>query len=114
MSKNIRKRREKLWIEKEGKCYWCGVDTILPPRGVKRYMPPMNLATLDHLRTRMDGDREEPNSTNEERTVLCCWQCNNIRGVLHQKATQNLKMCAQFISLDDKKKYEDNSDDAIP
>lgn len=90
MSKNIRKRREKLWDEKQGKCYWCGVDTILPPRGATRIEHHDNLATLDHLRSRLKPDRQIPNNTNEERTVLSCWLCNNLRGRLDQLATQEV------------------------
>jgi hypothetical protein len=90
MSKNIRKRRDKLWIEKDKKCYWCGIDTVLPQRGNNRALPTPNLATLDHLRTRMDHNRTEPNNTNEERSVLSCWRCNQLRGICDQKATQDI------------------------
>lgn len=101
MSKNVRKRREKLWNEKDGKCFYCGVKTILPVRGVNTRHPPDNLATLDHLRTRLHieydeygepvvGCRHEPNTTNEERTCLACLKCNNIRGILDQKSTQDM------------------------
>jgi 5-methylcytosine-specific restriction endonuclease McrA len=86
MSKNIRKRRDKLWIEKNGKCYWCGIDTII----TTKILPALNTATLDHLRTRLDDNRLEPNNNNEERTVLSCWKCNNARGICDQKATQDI------------------------
>lgn len=92
MSKNIRKRRTKLWNEKNGLCYWCGVKTVLPPRGSNRHLPTNDLATLDHLRTRLDDLRQVPNTTNEERTVLSCWRCNGIRGALLQKPYQTISI----------------------
>lgn len=99
MSKNIRKRRERLWIENKGVCFYCGITTELPKRGSNPKKKPLNLATLDHLRTRLhiaydvDGNplpgcRHEPNNTNEERTVLSCWSCNQVRGIMDQKSTQ--------------------------
>jgi hypothetical protein len=89
MSSKIRKRREKLWIEGKGKCYWCGITTVMPTRGKHENPASDNLATIDHLRSRFDHLwRLEPNITNEERTVLSCWACNNTRGILHQKAIQ--------------------------
>ena len=90
MSKNIRKRREKLWIEMDGKCHWCGTNTILPPRGSTKIEHRDNLATLDHLRTRLDDNRLQPNDSNEERTTLACWACNNRRGILSQIAHEEV------------------------
>ena len=87
MSKNIRKRREKLWNEEGGKCHWCSRETSLPPKGEAKVIPTPDLATLDHLRTRLDKNRQEPNVNNEQRTLLACWQCNNLRGRLHQLVT---------------------------
>lgn len=73
----------------------------MPSRGIHNQSPQNNWATLDHLRTRLQsehdeygmplpGSRYEPNFSNEERTVLCCWLCNNIRGILTQIATEDL------------------------
>lgn len=82
MSHNIRKRKTKLWNENNGKCYWCGVKTVLPIRKHTYKKPVKNLATLDHLRTRFDKDRSDPNYSNQERTVLSCYNCNVTRGLL--------------------------------
>ncbi len=91
MSAKIRKRREKLYKEVSGKCFWCGVGTVMPERGKHDAIPVENLATIDHLRTRLhQEERSKPNTTNEERTVLACWACNNTRGNLDQKSTEVL------------------------
>ncbi len=113
MSKNIRKRRERLWTENEGKCYWCGILTILPLRGTTKTSHRDDLATLDHLRTRLDGNRQEPNDSNEERTVLACWKCNGIRGQLSQNSHQTVSIstsaCIYPIV-----KHEDFSNGTVP
>lgn len=64
----------------------------MPCRGIHNQSPFDDLATLDHLRTRLDGARYEPNMSNEERTVLCCWKCNNVRGTLTQLVTEELSL----------------------
>lgn len=97
MSKNIRKRREKLWKEESGKCFWCGVITSLPPQGEAKVIPTPELATLDHLRTRLDNTRQEPNTQNEQRTVLSCWACNNARGALDQIVHAPDKCTIKFL-----------------
>lgn len=73
-----RKRKEKLWNENRH-CYWCGCETLLinDPH-IKTPNPRM--ATLDHLRDRYDPSRWIPNTSNEIRTVLACYQCNHGRG----------------------------------
>lgn len=37
-------------------------------------------ATLEHLRTKLDTNRTEPNTEHSRRVVLCCWECNQRRG----------------------------------
>lgn len=103
MSKNIRKRRDKLWQDKKAQCYWCRIETILPPRGATRIEHKDNLATLDHLRSRLKPNRQEPNTTNEERTVLSCWKCNNIRGRLDQLVTQEITIAVPIIRYSESK-----------
>lgn len=80
---SLRRRRVNLWNKENGKCFWCGCDTILPPQGIssrtKREIPD-NEATIDHLRTRFDENRQEPGNGQETRTVLSCRKCNNDRG----------------------------------
>jgi hypothetical protein len=99
MSKNVRKRRDKLWTEKHGKCFWCGINTILPHKGENRNQYDANLATLDHLRSRLEMSRHEPNFSNEERTVLSCLLCNHTRGRIAQMLTQNCCLIVKAESL---------------
>ena len=46
----------------------------------------MDMATLDHLRTRYNPKRQVP-SFDKEQTVLACWECNHRRG---EEDTQNV------------------------
>lgn len=69
-----RKLRIKLH-EKDPMCYYCGKYTVLSTHKKHAKEVP-NLATLEHLRTRFDANRSEPNYTNERRIVLACKKCN--------------------------------------
>jgi len=40
------------------------------------------MATIDHLRSRYDPMRSEPNHNQEERIVLACRKCNCLRSML--------------------------------
>lgn len=81
--KRLQRQRFRLW-QQDPRCYYCRVITILPeslslPRarngGLKVY--PNNLATLEHLRSRLHPKRLEPNPTyTEQRHVLACRKCN--------------------------------------
>jgi hypothetical protein len=65
-----------LW-EKDHRCHWCGVETILKvPHGKKH---PPTFATVDHLYSRLDPRRRIPSEIGEERTVLACKRCNEDR-----------------------------------
>lgn len=101
MSSNIRKRREKLFIEQNQMCHWCGIKTLLPKRGKKSEQPD-NMATVDHLRTKLEKNRKEPNPTNKPRTVLSCRKCNLERGLVLEKifmqsVSVNIKSCRFYI-----------------
>lgn len=98
MSKQIRKRKEKLWREKNGKCYWCNRDTVIPPSNANLRCKP-ETATIDHLRTKLMKNRKQPNYTNEERTVLSCFECNQVRGILDEKVRAGY---AKFVIKVDK------------
>lgn len=77
----IKQLRERLW-RKDPRCHWCGVETILPigdPRSFQSHT-----ATIDHLRSKFDGDRTVPNMEYERRRVLACLKCNGERSAKEQ------------------------------
>jgi hypothetical protein len=73
---NRRKQLERLWRE-NSECHWCGQTTLLLPPGSRHVSLP-NLATRDHLRSRLDPARWNPPEGEylERRIVLACWKCN--------------------------------------
>ncbi len=78
-----RRKRERLWIKQKGKCWWCKKKkmTVNPVY----YMPnsgkniPKNLATFEHLDSRLSENRGHQRA-GEERIVLACYHCNWARG----------------------------------
>jgi 5-methylcytosine-specific restriction endonuclease McrA len=73
----LRKRRERLW-KQDPRCFYCGRVTVLKQCG-RHETEPDNLATLEHLRSRLDAGRQEPNDGKATRTVLACRKCNNAK-----------------------------------
>ena len=65
--------RRRLW-ERDPHCYYCGVETVWKDRLDTRVE---NAATIEHLRSRYNPRRMEPNRGNDRRLVLACWKCNN-------------------------------------
>ena len=55
---------------------------------VHRRHPVPHLATLDHLRSRLDPER---GSDWQESTVLACWECNHRRGAEEVKSKLSLE-----------------------
>jgi hypothetical protein len=47
-----------------------------------RTTPADNMATTEHLRNRLHPDKHEPNPEYDERTVVACWRCNNLRAAM--------------------------------
>lgn len=76
-------------------CHWCGVETITPKAITKRYeiyklpakerkkeLYPPNMATVDHLYSRLNPVRAYYKRTKRDiPVVLSCAQCNHERGV---------------------------------
>ena len=80
----VRKRKLALF-NKDPHCHWCGcLTTIDHPANIKGH-PPKNMATVDHLVSRYNLSRWEKPPTNEERTVLACFECNQKRGIEETK-----------------------------
>lgn len=77
-TERLKRRRKALW-QKNPRCFWCRVVTVLPPEdaGQNRKEYSDNEATIEHLRFRLDPTRQEPNPNNHPRTVLACRRCNN-------------------------------------
>ncbi len=71
------KKRKILW-DKNPHCYHCNILTILPEQLKPNTYPP-NMATIDHIFTRLDPRRRQPHK-GEERYWLSCKKCNEERG----------------------------------
>jgi hypothetical protein len=72
------KYRAHIYKREGGKCFWCGIDTVLESPAKGRL--PDNLATVDHLRPKHDPTRREKVSKGtERRIVLACRKCNHER-----------------------------------
>lgn len=82
------RQRRYLW-SKNPNCHWCGQPTVLTYDGG---VQPENLATIDHLRSRLHPSRREDAKPQERRRVLACWKCNHERGKAENDA----------LSLDEK------------
>lgn len=84
-SKRMVKRKIALWDRQQGKCFWCGRQTVLTVGFVGRQSA--KVATIDHLRCRYSLNRHElPIGPCEERTVLACYECNQERGKIIEMA----------------------------
>ncbi len=59
-----------------GECYWCGCKMI-DPSIIYLKKQPNNLATLEHLDSRLSGQRGKRSGV---RRVVACRLCNNKRG----------------------------------
>ena len=72
----LTRRLRRLW-EDNPRCFWCDTITVWYANGKGR--SPKDSATIDHLRSRYNESRQEPNPLAHARTVLACWKCNNVR-----------------------------------
>lgn len=76
------KRKYKLWAENPH-CYWCGRLTIIVKLKPFEKSPP-NLATVDHIRSRLNPERGSDKKVN---TVLSCFECNGRRAEKETEGT---------------------------
>lgn len=89
MNKQSKQRRS--LFAKNPACYWCErITTLYVAKDGE--IPPDNMATIDHLRSRFNPRRKEPNPKGEKRRVLACHKCNQKRGrlewLIHEIAKQ--------------------------
>lgn len=85
MSHTRRNQRRliRLWQE-DCQCYWCKQPTVLvvaPPGTNGKHQHAANFserATIDHLHSRLSGNRRQYNDGTEQ-TVLACYKCNQRR-----------------------------------
>ena len=69
------KRREGLFKEHPF-CYWCNCKLV---RCCKQNRKKPNVATIDHLRSKLDPSRQMIDYSQNPRTVLSCSKCNQER-----------------------------------
>ncbi len=78
-----RRRLIRLWLE-DCRCHWCEQPTVLlvaPPGGtgkVRHASSYPERATIDHLYSRLNGQRRQV-VDGTETTVLVCYKCNQRR-----------------------------------
>lgn len=71
-------KRQRLRLFKlDPHCHWCGIRLVYWEK--KKGQPPLDSATIDHLRPKHHPQRHEPARDREIRRVLSCWKCNNER-----------------------------------
>jgi hypothetical protein len=111
---NIAEQRARMW-HKDPHCYWCRKRTRLvnPENGVN----PPDMATIDHLYSRLDENRQKANHGIIKRDykgrqiivrhVLACFTCNQERGRLECKLSKlNEQRAAVLNGM--MKKHSDN------
>lgn len=77
----LRRQRAWLWEYQHGRCFWCRCQMV-QPEGDQRHLPkrlrnPPNMATIDHLDSRLSPERGQ--HSGEWRHVLACRTCNEAR-----------------------------------
>ena len=89
----MRKKQQRmfnLW-QQNNCCHWCHEPTVLVFRSEKHQTGTDKIpfrkdeAALDHLYPRFHPKRQIPNTRNEQRIVLACWECNHERGKQQEK-----------------------------
>lgn len=71
-----------MFAKQEGLCHWCNGPMVLL-HGVCTY-PPKNLATIDHLDSRLSPERGK--HSGKLRKVAACWECNNKRAAAEERS----------------------------
>ena len=69
------RRRRRYLFDKDPHCHWCGCTLVKWEVAKNKTRPPLNAATIDHLRSKLFGKR--PDVRKKAKTlVLACWKCN--------------------------------------
>lgn len=74
------RKRNELWVEQEGSCYWCHKMTLMPwDLGYYRTTGSISgkAATLDHMHGKLSGRRSK--SIDPDGLVMACSTCNGKR-----------------------------------
>ena len=80
--KNTPRKRAKLFAEQDGRCHWCNQPMLPSWTYRKGVRVPDNLATLEHLDSRLSKERGK--HPGERRVVLACNVCNEARNKQEQ------------------------------
>lgn len=89
LCKNQRKRRKRL-LSENPYCHWCGKG-VFEYKVQKGNTEPDDMATLDHLRSRLHPLKRAPNG-GEPLTVLSCRKCNHLRGAEEERSLELEKL----------------------
>lgn len=102
-----RRRKLRLYERQNGKCWWCKERMSIGHQHRPRVPIPDDLATMEHLDSRMSRSRGTA-EYGEERTVLACNRCNNLRASLEMAITPKsvLREMSQWHDKKDKRRQE--------
>ena len=99
MSKSRSIQRQKLFLQQNGKCYWCQTQMTraLGPRTRTDPPHPLTMCTLDHVVDRLDPRRRQKPRSDEVRRVAACLRCNRERSVTAQRNYYSKRREEQFV-----------------
>ncbi len=89
-------KRERMWYEQAGLCYWCGDPMVWRDFGEHEKMM-RNDCTIEHL-----DDRQSPHRglmPKAVRIVLAHHQCNHERGILSHGESQRVGPLSHFYEF---------------
>jgi hypothetical protein len=80
-----------LWEQQKGKCFYCGVDTILPETGERNVIAD-NTATYEHVYSR-NHPRAQALTADEynRHAVMACYACNHNKSLLEARFRVEVK-----------------------
>ncbi len=73
-------------------CHWCDVVTIDPSKTLNQRHP--NLATLDHVKSRLQCKTKEEYRSSKNH-VIACLECNNLRDAIFLKTEKPQQKIAE-------------------